>query len=138
MRATARTPAAKISGAPTAVPTAADATGQPSSQSDSRSQFIDFHTPRIEAGEHGGDAERISMAVASLEHVVHTARDSGVDPGLPAAVLAAFRRAADAGHAEDSLTRRGEVLGRPQGSSQAGGIGSPSTGLGGNESSLEG
>ncbi|MFD9245705.1 NAD(P)-dependent oxidoreductase [Streptomyces sp. NPDC059556] len=75
-------------------------------------QFLDFYTPRIEAGDHGGDVDRISMAVASLDHVVHTTRDSGVDPALPAAVLEAFRRAASAGHQDDSLTRLFEVFGR--------------------------
>ncbi|MFC8144333.1 NAD(P)-dependent oxidoreductase [Streptomyces paradoxus] len=75
-------------------------------------QFLDFYTPRIEAGQHSGDVERISMAVASLDHVVHTARDSGVDPALPAAVLETFRRAAADGGEEDSLTRLFEVFGR--------------------------
>ncbi|MEV6394485.1 NAD(P)-binding domain-containing protein [Streptomyces sp. NPDC051907] len=74
------------------------------------SQFLDFYTPRIEAGQHSGDVERISMAVASLDHVVHTTRDSGVDPALPAAVLETFRRGAAEGYAEDSLTRLIEML----------------------------
>lgn len=75
-------------------------------------QFLDFYTPRIEAGQHSGDVERISMAVASMDHVVHTTRDSGVDPALPAAVMEAFRRGAAAGYEEDSLTRLFEVFGR--------------------------
>jgi 3-hydroxyisobutyrate dehydrogenase-like beta-hydroxyacid dehydrogenase len=75
-------------------------------------QFLDFYTPRIEAGRHAGDVERISMAVASMDHVVHTTRDSGVDPALPAAVLESFRRAAAEGYEEDSLTRLFEVFGR--------------------------
>ncbi|MGP3977106.1 NAD(P)-dependent oxidoreductase [Streptomyces sp. 8N114] len=76
------------------------------------SQFLDFYTPRIEAGQHSGDVERISMAVASLDHVVQTTRDSGVDPTLPAAVLETFRRGAAEGYEEDSLTRLFEVFGR--------------------------
>ncbi|MFE5481205.1 NAD(P)-dependent oxidoreductase [Streptomyces sp. NPDC056527] len=76
------------------------------------SRFIDFYTPRIEAGQHSGDVERISMAVASLEHVVHTTRDSGVDATLPAALLETFRRGAAEGYEEDSLTRLIEVFGR--------------------------
>ncbi|MEU4465529.1 NAD(P)-binding domain-containing protein [Streptomyces sp. NPDC024017] len=75
-------------------------------------QFLDFYTPRIEEGRHAGDVERISMAVASMDHVVHTTRDSGVDPALPAAVLESFRRAAAEGYEEDSLTRLFEVFGR--------------------------
>ncbi|MEU7037627.1 NAD(P)-binding domain-containing protein [Streptomyces sp. NPDC046237] len=76
------------------------------------SQFIDFYTPRIESGQHGGDVERISMAVASMDHVVHTVRDAGVDPALPAATLEAFRQAAAEGFEEDSLTRLIAVFGR--------------------------
>ncbi|MER8221374.1 NAD(P)-binding domain-containing protein [Streptomyces sp. NPDC094143] len=75
-------------------------------------QFLDFYTPRIEAGRHTGDVERISMAVASMDHVVRTTRDSGVDPALPAAVREAFRRGAAEGYEEDSLTRLFEVFGR--------------------------
>lgn len=74
--------------------------------------FLDFYTPRIESGQHGGDVERISMAVASMDHVASTARDAGVDPALPAAVLEAFGRAAAEGYEEDSLTRLIGVLGR--------------------------
>lgn len=75
-------------------------------------RFLDFYTPRIEAGVHSGDVERISMAVASMDHVVHTTRDSGVDAALPAAVLEAFRRGAAEGYPEDSLTRLFQVFGR--------------------------
>ncbi|MFE5618916.1 NAD(P)-dependent oxidoreductase [Streptomyces sp. NPDC056470] len=76
------------------------------------SQFLDFYTPRIEAGQHDGDVERISMAVASLDHVVHTTRAAGVDPALPGATLEAFRRAAAEGYGEDSLTRLIAMFGK--------------------------
>lgn len=52
------------------------------------------------------------MAVASLDPVVRTTRDAGVDPSLPAAVLATFRRAAGEGCQDDSPTRLCEVFGR--------------------------
>lgn len=63
-----------------------------------------FYDPRIDAGEHGGDAERLSMAAASIEHVVDTANRAGVDPAPPTAVLAPARAGADRGHADESLT----------------------------------
>ena len=66
--------------------------------------FFRFYTPRLAAGNIEGDAERLSMGVASMEHVIDTARAAGVDPALPGAVLDAFRRAADAGHGADSFT----------------------------------
>ncbi|MFL1376359.1 NAD(P)-dependent oxidoreductase [Nocardiopsis protaetiae] len=67
-------------------------------------QMFRFYSPRVDAGEHGGDAERLSMAAASIEHVVDTADRAGVDPSLPAAVLALVRAGVDRGHADESLT----------------------------------
>ncbi|SEH03207.1 3-hydroxyisobutyrate dehydrogenase [Nonomuraea solani] len=72
--------------------------------------FLEFYAPRIAAGDHRGDVDRLAMGVASLEHVVHTARASGVDPALPAAVLDVFRRGVAAGHGQDSLTSLVGVL----------------------------
>ncbi|WP_188194113.1 NAD(P)-dependent oxidoreductase [Nonomuraea sp. SYSU D8015] len=74
--------------------------------------FLEFYAPRIAAGHHEGDVDRISMGVASLEHVVHTARASGVDDSLPAALLELFRKGAAAGHGQDSLTSLVDVLRR--------------------------
>lgn len=72
--------------------------------------FLEFYAPRIDAGNHGGDVDRLAMGVASMEHVVHTAEESGVDTALPAAVLAHFHRGAAAGHSEDSFTSLVKVL----------------------------
>ncbi|TDC41465.1 NAD(P)-dependent oxidoreductase [Actinomadura sp. KC345] len=66
--------------------------------------FQEFYAPRITAGDHEGTVDRISMGVASVEHVLHTARASGVDGSLPAAVLKVFRDGVAAGHGQDSLT----------------------------------
>ncbi|RVX41343.1 3-hydroxyisobutyrate dehydrogenase-like beta-hydroxyacid dehydrogenase [Nonomuraea polychroma] len=74
--------------------------------------FLEFYAPRIAAGRHEGDVDRVSMGVASLEHVVHTTRASGVDSSLPAAVLEVFRRGVAAGHGQDSLTSLVDVLKR--------------------------
>jgi 3-hydroxyisobutyrate dehydrogenase-like beta-hydroxyacid dehydrogenase len=67
-------------------------------------QFLEFYTDRIDAGEHVGDVDRLAMGVASIEHVAHTARDSGIDPMLPETVLEIFRRGVAAGHGRDSFT----------------------------------
>jgi 3-hydroxyisobutyrate dehydrogenase-like beta-hydroxyacid dehydrogenase len=72
--------------------------------------FLEFYAPRITAGHHEGDVDRISMGVASVEHVVRTAEAAGVDGSLPAAVLELFRRGVAAGHGQRSLTSLVEVL----------------------------
>lgn len=72
--------------------------------------FLEFYAPRIAAGNHEGDVDRVSMGVASLEHVVRTAESAGVDGSLPAAVLEIFRRGVAAGHGQNSLTSLVGVL----------------------------
>ncbi|UBU14542.1 NAD(P)-dependent oxidoreductase [Nonomuraea gerenzanensis] len=66
--------------------------------------FLEFYAPRIAAGNHEGEVDRVSMGVASLEHVLRTTQSAGVDDTLPAAVLELFRRGVTAGHGQDSLT----------------------------------
>ncbi|OQD53880.1 6-phosphogluconate dehydrogenase [Streptomyces phaeoluteigriseus] len=75
--------------------------------------FFAFYTPRIDAGEHPGDVDRLAMGVASVDHVVQTAKDAGVDAALPEAVLEIFRRGVDAGHAADSFTSLIETFRKP-------------------------
>ncbi|MFV0131910.1 NAD(P)-dependent oxidoreductase [Streptomyces sp. HMX87] len=72
--------------------------------------FLSFYAERIDAGEHSGDVDRLAMGMASVEHVLHTNADAGVDTVLPAAVAALFRRGMDAGHAEDSFSSLVEVM----------------------------
>lgn len=74
--------------------------------------FLEFYAPRIDAGDHEGDVDRLAMGVASMEHVLDTVRASGVDGSLPEAVLATFRRGVDAGHGQDSFTSLIDVLAR--------------------------
>ncbi|MER5420053.1 NAD(P)-dependent oxidoreductase [Streptosporangium roseum] len=74
--------------------------------------FLEFYAPRIAAGNHEGDVDRLAMGVASMEHVLHTVEASGVDGSLPAAVLDVFRRGVAAGHGQDSLTSLIKVLRR--------------------------
>lgn len=72
--------------------------------------FLAFCAPRLDADDHSGDMDNLAMGVASVEHVLHTTRDSGVDTALPAAVLEIFRRGIAAGHAGDSFTSLTEVF----------------------------
>ncbi|MET8049890.1 hypothetical protein ABZU75_20075 [Streptosporangium sp. NPDC005286] len=74
--------------------------------------FLEFYAPRITAGNHEGDVDRISMGVASVEHVLRTTQASGVDDSLPAAVLKIFRQGVTAGHSQNSLTSLIGVLKR--------------------------
>ncbi|SHE50551.1 3-hydroxyisobutyrate dehydrogenase [Streptoalloteichus hindustanus] len=72
--------------------------------------FLAFTAPRLVAGEHPGDVDRLSMGLASVEHVVRTTTDAGVDAALPTALLEIFRRGVAAGRAGDSATSLVEVL----------------------------
>ncbi|WP_433698992.1 NAD(P)-dependent oxidoreductase [Nocardiopsis sp. CA-288880] len=85
----------------------------PHTETDSLAAVFRFYAPRIDAGDHSGDAERLSMEVASVEHVVATAEEAGVDTVLPSAVLALSRRGMAAGHAEASFTSLLRVLAAP-------------------------
>ena len=75
--------------------------------------FFSFYADRIEAGQHSGDVDRLAMGMASVEHVLHTNADSGVDVTLPAAVAAVFRKGMDAGHAADSTSTLIRLLQTP-------------------------
>jgi 3-hydroxyisobutyrate dehydrogenase-like beta-hydroxyacid dehydrogenase len=66
--------------------------------------FFSFYAERIDAGRHIGDVDRLAMGMASVEHVLHTNADAGIDTTLPAAVVELFRRGMDAGHAADSFS----------------------------------
>ncbi|MEU1021491.1 NAD(P)-binding domain-containing protein [Streptomyces sp. NPDC005900] len=76
--------------------------------------FIDFYAPRIDAGNHAGDVDRTAMGLASIDHVVHTARDAGVDTAFPEAVQDLFRRVVAAGHGSDSFSSAVELLKSPK------------------------
>jgi 3-hydroxyisobutyrate dehydrogenase-like beta-hydroxyacid dehydrogenase len=72
--------------------------------------FFSFYAERIDAGRHSGDVDRLAMGMASVEHVLHTNADAGVDTTLPAAVAELFRRGMDAGHAADSFSTLVELM----------------------------
>lgn len=76
-------------------------------------KFVEFYTPRLSAGEHPGDVDRLAMCYASVDHVVHTAKAAGVDTSLPGAVLDAVKRGMTKGHANDSFTSLIEIFKDP-------------------------
>ncbi|MFH8382193.1 hypothetical protein ACH4E7_14765 [Kitasatospora sp. NPDC018058] len=78
--------------------------GHLSSTAASLPGFQAFYAPRITAGDHRGDVDRLAMALASIEHVRHTAEASGVDGALPAVLAEAFRRGVEAGGGAASVT----------------------------------
>ncbi|MFH8927129.1 NAD(P)-dependent oxidoreductase [Streptomyces pristinaespiralis] len=72
--------------------------------------FFSFYAERIDAGRHSGDVDRLAMGMASVEHVLHTNADAGVDTTLPTAVVELFRRGMNAGHAADSFSTLVELM----------------------------
>ena len=72
-------------------------------------QFMSLYASRIDAGQHDGDVDRLAMGMASVEHVLHSNADAGVDTVLPAAVVSLCRRGLDAGHCPRQLLPFGRV-----------------------------
>ncbi|MGW2147427.1 NAD(P)-dependent oxidoreductase [Nonomuraea bangladeshensis] len=90
--------------------TAADILGHATDTANSLPGFFAFYAERLDAGRHTGDVDRLAMGMASVEHVLRTNADSGVDTALPAAVAELFRRGMDAGHAADSFSNLVELM----------------------------
>ncbi|MEU8763310.1 NAD(P)-binding domain-containing protein [Streptomyces sp. NPDC048659] len=72
--------------------------------------FLSFYAERIDGARHTGDVDRLAMGTASVEHVLHTHADAGVDTTLPAAVVELFRRGMDDGYAADSFSSLVELM----------------------------
>ncbi|MEU3984582.1 NAD(P)-binding domain-containing protein [Streptomyces sp. NPDC026672] len=73
-------------------------------------RFLGFYAERIDAGNHSGDVDRLTMGLASVEHVLRTIDDAGVDTSFQSAAVCLFRQAVDAGHAADSFSSVVELL----------------------------
>ncbi|MBT2610056.1 NAD(P)-dependent oxidoreductase [Streptomyces sp. ISL-87] len=93
--------------------TAADILPYAQYTADSMRGFYTHSAPPIDAGDHDGAAARLAMCAASVEHVLHTAADSGVDTGILAAHADLYRRGVDAGFGADGTTRLLQLLGDP-------------------------
>ncbi|WHT21643.1 NAD(P)-binding domain-containing protein [Crossiella sp. CA-258035] len=72
--------------------------------------FMEMTSKEVDAREYPGADATLLMNLASAEHALETARDSGVDTALPATVAAIFRRAVDAGYGQNGFTSVFEVL----------------------------
>ncbi|TDC77357.1 NAD(P)-dependent oxidoreductase [Streptomyces hainanensis] len=93
--------------------TAADILSHAVDTANSLPGFFAFYAERVDAGDHRGDVDRLAMGTASVEHILRTNADAGVDTALPAAVVDLFRRGMDAGHAADSFSSVVELLRKP-------------------------
>jgi 3-hydroxyisobutyrate dehydrogenase-like beta-hydroxyacid dehydrogenase len=67
---------------------------------------------RLEEGHHPGDRSTIASAAAGVEHIIETALAHGIDTGALTGSREILRRAIDAGHGADGLSRLAELLGR--------------------------
>ncbi|MFE3500827.1 NAD(P)-dependent oxidoreductase [Kitasatospora sp. NPDC059160] len=59
----------------------------------------------LDAGEHPGHLSTVTMMGATADHIVETSTSLGLDPALPLAVQAHYRRAIEDGHGADNWTR---------------------------------
>ncbi|MEV5507993.1 NAD(P)-dependent oxidoreductase [Streptomyces orinoci] len=75
--------------------------------------ILGSYASHIDAGRHPGDDARLSMGAASMQHVLHTNRDAGLDTTLLSAVDEIFRRGMARGLAENSFSSLVEVLNNP-------------------------
>ena len=68
----------------------------------------------IDTGKHPGHLSTATMMGATAQHIVATRKTLGVDTARPAAVLAHYRRAIDAGNGGDNWTRIIDGIRSPQ------------------------
>ncbi|HYQ69571.1 NAD(P)-binding domain-containing protein [Actinophytocola sp.] len=66
---------------------------------------IDNHSAGLASGDHAGDVSNLRSAAAGMAHVVETAEARGIDASVLRAAHALTRRAVDAGHGADGLSR---------------------------------
>ncbi|MFJ7270540.1 NAD(P)-dependent oxidoreductase [Streptomyces sp. NPDC099050] len=85
--------------------TAADLVPYAGATADSLRGFYEGGAPLIDADAHEGTYERLAMCAASVEHILHTAADSGVDTGILSAHADLYRRGVAAGFGADSSSR---------------------------------
>ncbi|WP_037631713.1 NAD(P)-dependent oxidoreductase [Streptomyces erythrochromogenes] len=64
----------------------------------------------VDAGDHSGEDQRLTMCAASVEHILHTAADSGVDTAILAAHAELYRRGVEAGFGDESSSRLIQLL----------------------------
>jgi len=72
--------------------------------------LMDVLVEHVTAGKYPADESNLRSTVAGLEHVIHAAEAAGLEPGGLPALLETTRRAIDAGHGDEGVTRLVEVL----------------------------
>lgn len=68
---------------------------------------------QVDDGVHPGERSTITSAAAGIEHIIATAEARGIDTGVLTASRALIRRAEEAGHGADGLSRLAAVLAEP-------------------------
>jgi 3-hydroxyisobutyrate dehydrogenase-like beta-hydroxyacid dehydrogenase len=68
---------------------------------------------QLDEGVHPGERSTIASAAAGIDHVIATAEVHGIDAGTLTASRALLRRAVEAGHGADGLSRLAATLARP-------------------------
>ncbi len=91
--------------------TAADIVPYAGYTADTLRGFYEGGAPLIDADAHEGTYERLAMCAASVEHILHTAADSGVDTAILTAHADLYRRGVAAGFGADSSSRLIQLLG---------------------------
>jgi 3-hydroxyisobutyrate dehydrogenase-like beta-hydroxyacid dehydrogenase len=76
----------------------------------SLSMYLADAAREIDAGRYPGDQANVTMMGASADHIVGTARSTGVEAGLPVAVKELYDRAVAAGHGKDGWPSLYEVI----------------------------
>ncbi|MEV4739046.1 NAD(P)-binding domain-containing protein [Streptomyces sp. NPDC049555] len=72
--------------------------------------FFQLYAMHADAADYPGDVDRLAMGAASVDHVLHTAEDAGVDVTLLKGLQDVFRRGMAAGFADNSFSSLMEVL----------------------------
>jgi 3-hydroxyisobutyrate dehydrogenase-like beta-hydroxyacid dehydrogenase len=72
---------------------------------DLMASVIDEHSARLEEGRYDGDYSNLHSAAAAMAHIAATARARGLDASVIGAAHALARRAVDAGHGTDGVSR---------------------------------
>jgi len=75
--------------------------------------FLELYAQHADSGEYPGDVDRLAMGAASIDHVLHTHKDAGVNTVLPAAVAEIFHAGMDKGFGENSFSSLMEILKKP-------------------------
>jgi 3-hydroxyisobutyrate dehydrogenase-like beta-hydroxyacid dehydrogenase len=73
--------------------------------SDLLSTVIDSHSVRLAEDNHDGDFSNLNSAAAAMAHIIETSEARGIDASVMNAAHALARRAIDAGHGTDGVSR---------------------------------